>query len=174
MGDGRSANASAVSACAEPRRSPSSWPTWTSSRPSSGSGGERAAAGPGLTAHFSPSRPAGLAPGPGTGAGTALLRRAQVRPPGPRRWRPGPAQPGGGLADLSGARAQGGNPGTGTHHLRRTWIADLFDLGVDLATVQKMARHASVLTTGRYDRRNHAVQRRAASQLQVRYVQPEE
>jgi site-specific recombinase XerD len=59
------------------------------------------------------------------------------------------------------------------HDLRRTWIGDLLDLGVDLATVQKMAGHASASTTGRYDRRDHAVQRKAASQLLVPYVAPE-
>jgi site-specific recombinase XerD len=52
--------------------------------------------------------------------------------------------------------------------LRRTWIGDLVDLGVDLATVQKMAGHASASTTGRYDRRDRGVQRRAA--LYVPYV----
>ena len=60
------------------------------------------------------------------------------------------------------------------HDLRRTWIGDLLDLGVDLATVQKMAGHASVSTTGRYDRRDHGVQRMAASQLHVSYLTPED
>jgi integrase len=58
------------------------------------------------------------------------------------------------------------------HDLRRTWIGDLLDLGVDLATVQKMAGHASASTTGRYDRRDRGVQRRAASRLHVPYVAP--
>ena len=48
------------------------------------------------------------------------------------------------------------------HDLRRTWTGDLLEAGVDLATVHKMAGHASVLTTGKYDRRDHGVQRRAA------------
>jgi hypothetical protein len=37
-----------------------------------------------------------------------------------------------------------------------------------------MAGHASVATTARYDRRDHAVQRKAAAQLHVPYVSPED
>jgi site-specific recombinase XerD len=59
------------------------------------------------------------------------------------------------------------------HDLRRTWTGDLLEAGVDLATLQKMAGHASVSTTGRYDRRDHGVQRHAARQLQVPYVAPQ-
>jgi site-specific recombinase XerD len=60
------------------------------------------------------------------------------------------------------------------HDLRRTWTGDLLEAGVDLATVQKMAGHASVSTTGRYDRRDHSVQRRAARQLLVPYLPPDD
>jgi site-specific recombinase XerD len=60
------------------------------------------------------------------------------------------------------------------HDLRRTWTGDLLEAGVDLATVQKMAGHASVSTTGKYDRRDHGVQRKAAGQLLVPYVAPED
>jgi integrase-like protein len=49
-------------------------------------------------------------------------------------------------------------------------LQSLLEAGVDLATVQKMAGHASVSTTGRYDRRDQTVQRKAASQLHVPYV----
>ncbi len=56
------------------------------------------------------------------------------------------------------------------HDLRRTWIGDLLDLGVDLATVQKMAGHASASMTGRYDRRDRGVQRRAAALVHVPYI----
>jgi integrase len=60
----------------------------------------------------------------------------------------------------------------GPHDLRRTWTGDLLEAGVDLATVQKMAGHASVSTTGKYDRRDHGVQRKAVMQLHVPYVAP--
>jgi integrase len=60
------------------------------------------------------------------------------------------------------------------HDLRRTWTGDLLEAGVDLATVQKMAGHASVSTTGRYDRRDHVVQRRGAMQLFVPQVTVED
>jgi integrase len=60
------------------------------------------------------------------------------------------------------------------HDLRRTWTGDLLEAGVDLATVQKMAGHASVSTTGKYDRRDPGVQRTAAGQLNVPYVRPDD
>jgi integrase len=60
------------------------------------------------------------------------------------------------------------------HDLRRTWIGDLLDLGVDLATVQRMAGHASASTTAGYDRRDRKVQRRASALLQVPYVPGED
>jgi integrase len=64
-------------------------------------------------------------------------------------------------------------PAIGPHDLRRTWIGDLRDLGVDLATVQKMAGHASASTTGRYDRRDRAIQQRAIALIQVPYPLPQ-
>ena len=60
------------------------------------------------------------------------------------------------------------------HDLRRSWIGDLLDQGVDLATVQKMAGHASASTTAGYDRRDRGVQRRAAVLLEVPYTTPED
>jgi integrase len=88
-----------------------------------------------------------------------------------------------GLARLSAAAAwricrergrKGQIQAPAPHDLRRTWIGDLLDLGVDLATVQKMAGHASASTTAGYDRRDRGVQRRAAVLLQVPYTVPED
>jgi integrase len=90
---------------------------------------------------------------------------------------------GAGLARLSAAAAwricrerglKGQIQAPAPHDLRRTWIGDLLDLGVDLATVQKMAGHASASTTAGYDRRDRGVQRRAAVLLQVPYTVPED
>ena len=56
-----------------------------------------------------------------------------------------------------------------THDFRRTFVGDLLDRGVDIATVAKMEGHSDVKTTARYDRRPETTKRDAAGKLHFPY-----
>ena len=53
------------------------------------------------------------------------------------------------------------------HDLRRTFVSNMLDLGIDLTTVSALAGHSSVQTTARYDRRGEEAKKKAARALKI-------
>lgn len=70
------------------------------------------------------------------------------------------------IYDMLAKRAkQAGVKRLSPHDLRRTFVGDMLDLGVDIATVANIAGHSSVDTTRRYDRRPETTKKKAAEKL---------
>jgi integrase len=74
------------------------------------------------------------------------------------------------IYDMLRRRAiQSGVPDFSPHDFRRTFVGEMLERGVDIATVANIAGHASVDTTRRYDRRPEETKKRAATKLHFPY-----
>ncbi|MGH3391237.1 MAG: tyrosine-type recombinase/integrase [Actinomadura sp.] len=72
------------------------------------------------------------------------------------------------IADIVARRLdRAGAPAHTPHDFRRTFIGELLDAGVDLATAQQLVGHASPATTARYDRRPQRRRREAVDRLRL-------
>ncbi|MEU0517540.1 tyrosine-type recombinase/integrase [Streptosporangium sp. NPDC006007] len=70
------------------------------------------------------------------------------------------------IADVLSRRlAQAGAAPRTPHDFRRTFIGELLDAGVDLATAQALVGHSSPATTARYDRRPERRRREAVDRI---------
>jgi site-specific recombinase XerD len=111
------------------------------------------------------------------GVATALADWLKVRgdPPGPLFW---PIAKGGKLKNrrmtsqavykmLHKRADEASVEEFSPHDLRRTFVSDLLEAGADIAVVSRMAGHANVATTARYDRRGEEAERKAADLLSV-------
>lgn len=77
------------------------------------------------------------------------------------------------IADILTRRlAQAEAPARSPHDFRRTFIGELLDAGVDLATAQGLVGHASPATTARYDRRPERARRAAVDRLSLPEAKP--
>jgi len=114
------------------------------------------------------------------GAMEAIADYIEVRgaEPGALLWsarKGGALNVGAGMSDeavaviLKKQAARAGVAKLSPHDLRRSFVSDLLDAGVDIATVAAMAGHSRVTTTQRYDRRGEEAKRKAAGTLHVPY-----
>ncbi|MFD8534090.1 tyrosine-type recombinase/integrase [Streptosporangium canum] len=107
-------------------------------------------------------RPAGALFSPIGGSG-----RLRVRDGGPA------AMTGQAIADILAKRlAEAGAMPRTPHDFRRTFIGELLDAGVDLATAQALVGHSSPATTARYDRRPERRRREAVDRITLPAPKP--
>lgn len=96
-------------------------------------------------------------------------KAGRLRAPG---GRPAPMT-GQAIADIVTRRlAAAGASRQTPHDFRRTFIGELLDAGVDLATAQALVGHASPVTTARYDRRPESRRRDAVDRLRMPDARP--
>jgi len=77
------------------------------------------------------------------------------------------------VADILARRLAEAGASTRTpHDFRRTFIGELLDAGVDLATAQALVGHSSPATTARYDRRPERRRREAVDRLTLPAPKP--
>ncbi|MFJ2032204.1 tyrosine-type recombinase/integrase [Streptosporangium sp. NPDC087985] len=93
--------------------------------------------------------------------------RLRVRDGGPA------AMTGQAIADILTRRlAEAGAMPRTPHDFRRTFIGELLDAGVDLATAQALVGHSSPATTARYDRRPERRRREAVDRITLPAPRP--